>query len=129
MSSPTVRSAFESVIRQGYEPQVTEAYTRLNRLIHPNNVTQTLSGAIVLVQCTLERMRLSRDKGRQIEYQFYANLVKVQVLKPATPIRSAAATKRKFAHSYGPNDGYGSDDQSADGSNPPKKLRLTLSAR
>ncbi|KAG8741001.1 hypothetical protein FRC10_003460 [Ceratobasidium sp. 414] len=128
ISSRNVRDAFDRVILQGHQPQVLQAYTRFNKLIHPNYVTATLSGAIVLVHCTLERMRFSKDNGRKTEFQFYANLVKVQVLKLAPPVKSLAATKRKFVHSYGPDDGFGRDGRSADGSASSKRLRLTLPA-
>ncbi|KAG8727667.1 hypothetical protein FRC10_005786 [Ceratobasidium sp. 414] len=128
VSSRGVREAFDRIIQQGYQPQVLQAYTRFNKLIHPNNVTATLSGAIVLVHCTLERMRFSKNHGRSMEFQFYANLVKVQVLKLAPPVKSIAAMKRKFVHSYGPGDGFGPDGRSADRSAPSKRLRLTLPA-
>ncbi|KAG8714877.1 hypothetical protein FRC08_011307 [Ceratobasidium sp. 394] len=126
ISSREVRDAFDRVIQQGYEPQVLEAYTRFNKLIHPNNVAATLSGAIVLVHCTLERMRFSKNNGRDTEFQFYANLVKVQVLKLAPPVKSIAATKRKFVHSYGPNDEFGPDGRLGGGSTSSKRQRLTL---
>ncbi|KAG9087598.1 hypothetical protein FS749_002808 [Ceratobasidium sp. UAMH 11750] len=124
ISSRSVRDAFDRVIQQGYRPQVLEAYTRYNKLIHPNNVAATLAGAIVLVHCTLERMRFSRNNGRNTEFQFFANLVKVQVLKLAPPVKSLAATKRKFVHSYGPNDGFGPDGRSANGSTSSKRIKL-----
>ncbi|KAG8779986.1 hypothetical protein FRC12_023611 [Ceratobasidium sp. 428] len=90
-----------------------QAYTCSNKIIHPNNVTGTLSGAIVLVNCTLERARFTSKEGKT-EFQFYANLVKVQVLKLAPPVKLATTCKRKHIHSYGPDDGSGSDGRSSD---------------
>ncbi|KAG8691380.1 hypothetical protein FRC09_011639 [Ceratobasidium sp. 395] len=125
IDSPGVRDAFERLIEQGYEPQVVEAYTQSDRLIHPNNLTSTIAGAIVLVHCTLERMRFSKDNGAKAEFQFYANLVKVQILKSAAPAKPIS-NKRKHVHSYGPNDNYGPDGRSSDGA--VSKRRKLISA-
>ncbi|KAG8777502.1 hypothetical protein FRC12_000354 [Ceratobasidium sp. 428] len=124
-SSEEVERAFYRTVDSGFEPQLLEAYTRFNRLIHPNEVNATISGAIVLVYCTLERMRLSRDDGKRAEFQFYANLVKLQVLKLAPP-PVPTSVKRKLVHGYGPNDSSGSGDQS--GESIAKKPRLVLAA-
>ncbi|KAG8714747.1 hypothetical protein FRC09_017296 [Ceratobasidium sp. 395] len=119
-----VQEAFERVIEQGFAPQVLEAYDRRDNLIHPNNVTATLSGAIVIVYCTLERMRFpNKNNTRNTEYQFYANLVKAQVIKNAPPLKPTSSIKRKFIHSYGQTDSPTWDDQS-DGSGSAKKMRL-----
>ncbi|KAG8716754.1 hypothetical protein FRC09_015267 [Ceratobasidium sp. 395] len=119
-----VQEAFERVIEQGFAPQVIEAYDRHDKLIHPNNVTATLSGAIVIVYCTLERMRFpNKNNMRNMEYQFYANLVKTQVIKNAPPPKPTATVKRKFIHSYGQTDSPTWDDRS-DGSGSAKKMRL-----
>jgi hypothetical protein len=119
-----VREAFERVIQQGYQPQVLPAYTRLNKLIHPNNAIATLSGAIVLVHCTLEWMQCSKSNRCKTEYQFYANLLKVQVLKSASLFKSLVPAKRKFIHTYEPNNDSVSAGRSADGSSPSKRCRL-----
>ncbi|KAG8723934.1 hypothetical protein FRC09_001114 [Ceratobasidium sp. 395] len=122
--SRDVRSAFDRHIAEGYRAQILQAYNRYNNIIHPNNLTGTLSGAIVLVHCTLERMQFSKDqkkdqagkdKERKIEFQFYANLVKVQVLKLGSAVQPVAAYKRRYIHSYGPSDGFESDDQGSEG--------------
>ncbi|KAG9124524.1 hypothetical protein FRC07_011298 [Ceratobasidium sp. 392] len=126
LSSEGVRGAFSRVMERGFQPVALPAYTRFNKPIHPNNVNGVLSGALVLAYFTLERMRFSKDKGQRTEYQFYANLLKVQVLKLA-PVKPTV-TKRKFVHSYGPSDNFGSGDRSSDGSAPAKKLNLVLSA-
>ncbi|KAG9125818.1 hypothetical protein FRC07_006085 [Ceratobasidium sp. 392] len=76
-----VQEAFERIIEQGFAPQVIEAYDRHDKLIHPNNVTATLSGAIVIVYCTLERMRFpNKNNTRNTEYQFYATQRNRQIL-------------------------------------------------
>jgi hypothetical protein len=129
VSSQGVRDAFDQVVQQGYQPQVLEVYTCFNKLIHPIHVVATLSGAIVVVHCTLKRMLFSKDNGHSTEFQLYANLVKVQVLKLAPPVKSTAATKRKLVHSYGPNDVFGPGGRLADGLISSKRLRLTLSTQ
>ncbi|KAG8794619.1 hypothetical protein FRC12_023117 [Ceratobasidium sp. 428] len=123
LSSET-RAAFNHVIEQGHQPQLPEAYTRSNTLIHPNNANATLASAMVLVQCTLERMCFptAKDRRPRTEFQFYANLVRVQVLKRAPLVRFVAAIKCKHVHTYGPGDDFESDDNSG----PTKKLKLTL---
>ncbi|KAG9110108.1 hypothetical protein FRC07_008229, partial [Ceratobasidium sp. 392] len=91
-------------------PQVLEAYDRNDKLIHPNDVVATLSGAIVVVFCTLERTRFPKNiKRPKPEYQFYANLVKVQIIKNAPPSKPTAGTKRKFVPSYRATDRFGLD--------------------
>ncbi|KAG8709159.1 hypothetical protein FRC09_000825 [Ceratobasidium sp. 395] len=118
------REAFERVIEQGHEPQVLEAFDRNDRLIHPNNVVSTLTGAIVVVYCTLERSRFPKNiKRPKPEYQFYANLVKVQVVKNAPPPKPTAGIKRKFVRSYGATDRFGLD--SSDEAAPVKKGKFT----
>ncbi|KAG8725152.1 hypothetical protein FRC09_007141 [Ceratobasidium sp. 395] len=128
MSSDDVQNAFNRVVELGHQPQLPEAYTRANKRIHPDNVNATLSGALVLAQCTLERMRYPKNNRRAItEFQYYANLVKVQVLKLAPSDRTGAAIKRKLVHSYGPDDDFESYGQSDAGGSPSKKLKPTLS--
>ncbi|KAG8795099.1 hypothetical protein FRC12_017891 [Ceratobasidium sp. 428] len=80
-----------------------------------------LAGAVVLVYFTLERMRFPRDKGTRTEYQFYGNLVRVQVLKLGST--SKPAPKRKLIHGYGPDDFYGSEGGST-GEPAAKKPRI-----
>jgi hypothetical protein len=106
-----VRDAFDRIISQGYEPQVLEAYNRFHKLIHPDNVQAALAGAIVLVYCTLEKAIFTTREGRKLEqeWQFYANLTKLQVLKQATPAKSLIPAKRKLAHGYGSDDPSGSN--------------------
>lgn len=74
------------MIRQGFEPQILDAYNQCDELIHPNDVQEKLDGAVVLVSCSLERAYTSRpwDNGRMTnpEWQLYANLIEVSVLKP-----------------------------------------------
>ncbi|KAG8773184.1 hypothetical protein FRC12_002662 [Ceratobasidium sp. 428] len=120
--SPNTQEAFERVIEQGYEPQVLEAHDREDKLIHPNNVASTLSGAIVVVYCTLERIRFPRNNGRNAEFQFYANLVKVQVVKNAPPsTTTTAGTKRKFLHGYSQSAQFEADYRA----NSAKKMKFT----
>ncbi|KAG8764595.1 hypothetical protein FRC12_008006 [Ceratobasidium sp. 428] len=117
-----VQEAFERVMEQGFQPQVLEAYDHDDRLIHPNNVVSTLSGAIVVVYCTLERTRFPKNiKRSKPEYQFYANLVKAQVIKNAPPPKPTAGIKRKFVRSYSATDRFGLD--SSDGAAPVKKAK------
>ncbi|KAG9125533.1 hypothetical protein FRC07_007229 [Ceratobasidium sp. 392] len=105
-------------------PQVVEAYDRHDKLIHPNNVVATLSDAIVIVYCTLERTRFPKNiKRPQPEYQFYANLVKVQIIKNAPPPKPTAGIKRKFVRSYGATDRFGLD--SSNEAAPDKKTKYT----
>ncbi|KAG9096085.1 hypothetical protein FRC07_010986, partial [Ceratobasidium sp. 392] len=115
VGSERVREAFDKVIARGFKPQPLEAYSRHNKLIHPNNVTTTLSGAIVVVYCTLERALFTKLH----EWQFYANLIKVQALKLADPTKSAITSKRKFTHGYGPDDPSASEGSSS-------KIRKTV---
>ncbi|KAG8795100.1 hypothetical protein FRC12_017892 [Ceratobasidium sp. 428] len=85
MSSPLVEAHFRQVVDSGYKPQPFPAYNRFGKLIHPNQVSTTLAGAIVLVYFTLERIRYPKEKGVRTECQFYGNLVRLQVLKLASP--------------------------------------------
>ncbi|KAG8764489.1 hypothetical protein FRC12_008074 [Ceratobasidium sp. 428] len=103
--SPDVRTAFENTIRLGYEPQVLPAFNRQNKLIHPNHVPAMLNGAVVVVYCTLERA-LFANKGKDNtppSWHVYANLVKVQVLKTAIPVKATAKSKRKVTYGYDPD--------------------------
>ncbi|KAG8796134.1 hypothetical protein FRC12_004331 [Ceratobasidium sp. 428] len=114
-----IQAAFDRVVQRGFEPQVLPAFTRFNKLIHPNKVAVTLPGAIVLVYCTLERSEFNnKEKGGKTEFGFYANLVKVQVLKAAPPLRPISAIKRKFLPIYGAHDAFQA---------PPKRVRLAYS--
>ncbi|KAG8738427.1 hypothetical protein FRC12_016762 [Ceratobasidium sp. 428] len=100
--SPTVHEVFTRTIARGYEPQLLEAYNRFNHLIHPNKVSGVLSGAIVMVSCTLERaLYFSRSQSFP-EWRLYANLVKVRVLQPRPHLDSVLTTKRKHSVGYGP---------------------------
>ncbi|KAF8593954.1 hypothetical protein BDV93DRAFT_565948 [Ceratobasidium sp. AG-I] len=113
------RDAFDRVTARGYEPQTSEVYSCRHKLIHPNNVPAHLTGAIVLVYCTLERAIFNSKgimKGRSPpEWQFFANLVKVQVLKQPSPAKSILSIKRKDIHGYGPDDYSGSDSSGSAG--------------
>ncbi|KAG9125039.1 hypothetical protein FRC07_009213 [Ceratobasidium sp. 392] len=122
MSSQTMREAFRGVIKEGYKPQALEAYTRFNTPIHPNAVSATLTGAVVLINFTLEQLRFMKDNQTRTEFQVHANILRVQVLKPAPPPKPLVI-KRKFVHSYGPNNGLGLEDESADGPGSDKKLK------
>ncbi|KAF8599104.1 hypothetical protein BDV93DRAFT_511927 [Ceratobasidium sp. AG-I] len=99
-----VRASFDRVLDLGYDPQILEAYSRVDKLIHPNRVSAQLSGAVVLVYCTLEK---SRFKDRSLmgksayEVSLYANLAKVQVLMQPPPRNSVLAIKRKQIPRYG----------------------------
>jgi hypothetical protein len=108
-----VRDAFVRVIAQGYESQALEAYNRFHKLIYPDTVQANLADDIVLVYCTLEKELFSKRDNRGTsavsEWQFYANLIKIQVLKQAQPTKSSATVKRRFAHGYGSDDPSGSD--------------------
>ncbi|KAG8722248.1 hypothetical protein FRC09_006562 [Ceratobasidium sp. 395] len=122
LSSATAQTAFMRAIANGYEPQPLEAYDRHNRLIHPNRVPTVLPGAIVIVHCTLERCLYARGSQPSAEWHFYANLVKVQVLKLPTSYDRTMAVKRKFSAGYGPKDPSGSEGQSS-------KTKKVLQAR
>ncbi|KAG8700808.1 hypothetical protein FRC09_005742 [Ceratobasidium sp. 395] len=122
MASPAVESAFRRSVDNGFRPRAFEAFNRYDKRIHPNQVNATLAGAVVLVYFTLERMRFPRDKGTRTEYQFYGNLVRVQVLKLG--LLSKPAPKRKFmVHGYGPDDYHGSGNEPT-GESAPKKPRI-----
>ncbi|QRV73532.1 hypothetical protein RhiJN_01546 [Ceratobasidium sp. AG-Ba] len=115
-----VREAFKGLLDGGYEPQHLEAYNEKNKLIHPNDVPAILPGALVIVYFTLERALFNKGRGNPPEWQFYANLVKVQVLKQSRPTNTAVAAKRKLVHGYGP------DSSGQDG--PSSKQRKTVRA-
>ncbi|KAG8793357.1 hypothetical protein FRC12_002951 [Ceratobasidium sp. 428] len=103
-STEAIHEVFDRVVAtKTFEPQPLNAYNRYDKLIHPNDVVTTLPGAIVLVHCTLERSVFGKK-----DWQFYANLIKLQVLKLSTPVKLMSALKRKFAHGYGPSGSSGS---------------------
>lgn len=104
-----MRESFNQVIERGYEPQILEAYSRTHKLIHPNDVPAHLAGAVALVYCTLERAVFSSRGNRSRstpEWQFYANLVKIQVLAQPAPPKSILSTKRKRIPGYGAENQY-----------------------
>ncbi|KAG8692355.1 hypothetical protein FRC08_009834 [Ceratobasidium sp. 394] len=114
VGSQEIWDVLDRVVARGYEPQVLEAYDRFNKLIHPNKVSAVLSGAIVLVYCTLERALFGKKQGEPPQWQFYANLAKVQVLRYSSPMKSIMS-KCRFAHGYGLDDPSGSNGSSATG--------------
>ncbi|KAG8710981.1 hypothetical protein FRC12_000131 [Ceratobasidium sp. 428] len=122
-ASAEVRKIFNDTIARGYEPQPLKAYHRSHERIHPNAVHDALTGAIVLVYCTLERGYFGKGKSGAAEQQVYANLVKVQVLQSVAPTQSVVVTKRKFAHGYGPDDPSASEGRS---SKVPKSVRIAV---
>ncbi|KAG8707986.1 hypothetical protein FRC11_006913 [Ceratobasidium sp. 423] len=112
-SSTDVRAVFDRVVRRGYEPQVLDVRSSLNRPIHPNDVQSALTGSIVMVWCTLERSIYGNPRNGEENRvtNFYANLLKVQVLKPAPPFQ-AIAQKRKVANAFGPGGSSGGSSMS-----------------
>ncbi|KAG9079192.1 hypothetical protein FRC06_007890 [Ceratobasidium sp. 370] len=83
--SDDIRGVFDSIIARGFGPQVLEAYNEHDNIIYPNDVPAKLSGAIVCVTCTIEKalFKGSRFAGGK-EWQFYANVAKVEVLSRST---------------------------------------------
>ncbi|KAG9088752.1 hypothetical protein FRC06_001860 [Ceratobasidium sp. 370] len=53
--SDDICGVFDSVIAQGFVPQVLEAYNEHDDIIYPNNVPAKLRGAIVCVTCTIKK--------------------------------------------------------------------------
>ncbi|KAG8792549.1 hypothetical protein FRC12_005700 [Ceratobasidium sp. 428] len=98
-SSKSNRAVFDRVIAKGHEPQPLEAYGRHSMLIHPNQVHHALPGAIVLAYCTLER--ILSGLSAQPEWQFNANLVKLQVLKQ--PVSVGSSKRKYYTYRYGSN--------------------------
>ncbi|KAG8745996.1 hypothetical protein FRC12_014392 [Ceratobasidium sp. 428] len=109
--SDAVRQAFDKVISNGFEPQPLEVYDRSDDLILPNDVTSSLAGAIVLVYFTLERLEFT--KNRVTEYQFYANLVKAQIILSTPSPKARVVSRRKLTHGYGPDDSCGREGRPA----------------
>jgi hypothetical protein len=107
ISSSAVKEVFDSVIAQGFSAQVLEAYDENNDLIHPNEVEEKLHGVIVTVVCTLEKMLFEgRDQPGGRAWQFFANLVKVQIIEPLfLENPSPTPKKHKFIPSYLDSDG------------------------
>ncbi|KAG9094042.1 hypothetical protein FS749_013239 [Ceratobasidium sp. UAMH 11750] len=101
-ASQEVRQVMDDVISKGYTPQVVPAYDEHDQLIHPNDVENTLKGALVCVFCTLEKMLFTgNSQPGGCAWQFYSNLVKVQVLEPAPPEPGPTSRKRKFVPTLG----------------------------
>ncbi|CAE6492656.1 unnamed protein product [Rhizoctonia solani] len=86
-ASAAVKTAFKEVIEKGFEPQQLEVYDVRDRHIHINNAQGTLANSLVCVYCTMEKALFrgrAQPNGRA--WQFYVNLVKVQVLKQPSAI-------------------------------------------
>ncbi|CUA73485.1 hypothetical protein RSOLAG22IIIB_05335 [Rhizoctonia solani] len=80
-SSTAVREAFDRVKAAGFVPQVMDVFDHHDNLIHPNKVQAEIPGSIVLVYATLEKaLFASRGNEGGRKWQFYANLVKAQVM-------------------------------------------------
>ncbi|CCO35594.1 hypothetical protein RSOLAG1IB_10354 [Rhizoctonia solani AG-1 IB] len=98
--SPSVRTAFCGVIDRGFDPQLLEAYDGRDERIHINNVQAMLANSVVCVFCTMEKTLFrgkSQPNGKA--WQFYANLVKVQVLKRPMAI-APMPRKRRIIKGY-----------------------------
>ncbi|CUA77947.1 hypothetical protein RSOLAG22IIIB_06884 [Rhizoctonia solani] len=94
-SSAAVREAFDRVKDSGFVPQVMEVYDDHDNLIHPNRVQVEVPGSIIIVYATMEKaLFLGWKDGGGKKWQFYANLVKMQVLQ--RPSRVNLAPKRKL---------------------------------
>ncbi|KAG8736849.1 hypothetical protein FRC10_008797 [Ceratobasidium sp. 414] len=107
-----VRGVYDSVIAQDYAPQILKAYDESNNPIHPNDVPAALSGALVSVTCTLEKMLfVSKNYTGGKEWQMYANVAKVQILRRPPVARArhvdTPAPKRRLESGH-----YGSSDHS-----------------
>ncbi|KAG8718922.1 hypothetical protein FRC08_004051 [Ceratobasidium sp. 394] len=97
--STEVRSAFDEVRSKGFTPRVLEAYDELDSQIHPNLVPAKLTGAIVYMTCTLERMLFTRGRITDDSYwMMFANVVKIQVAdSPSTSNPPPASSSKRKA--------------------------------
>ncbi|KAG8779901.1 hypothetical protein FRC12_023727 [Ceratobasidium sp. 428] len=90
IDTPAIRAAFGGVISTGLVPQVLEAYGEDNNLIHPSHAATKLRGAITHVTYTTERSLFTSPRFKnRAEWQFYANILTVQILTrpPTLPSR------------------------------------------
>ncbi|KAG8697198.1 hypothetical protein FRC08_006681, partial [Ceratobasidium sp. 394] len=63
--SNDIRGVFDGVIADNYAPQILKAYDENDRLVHPNDVSSSLSGALVSATCTLEKMLFSPKGAKE----------------------------------------------------------------
>ncbi|CAE6426477.1 unnamed protein product [Rhizoctonia solani] len=114
-ASNAVKTAFREVVERGFDPQLFEAYDSRDERIHINDVQATLANAMVCVFCTMEKALFrGRAQPGGKAWQFYANLVKVQVLKRPLAIASAPRKRPMIK-------GYKEDDERQPGT---KKVRM-----
>ncbi|QRV78964.1 hypothetical protein RhiJN_06979 [Ceratobasidium sp. AG-Ba] len=72
-----IRFIFDGVRSNNYTPRVLEAHDAFDRLIHPNNVTRSLTGSVFHITCTLEKILFRGQKVGGRQWQIYANAVKI----------------------------------------------------
>jgi hypothetical protein len=95
-----VKHLFEDLISQGHDPQILNAYNQQNNLLHLNHIYPALKSSIAYVYLSLEKQMFhgSCYPGGQA-WQFYVNLIKVQVMQPSVPVKPVVM-KQAEVHGY-----------------------------
>src|SRR5205823_6034317 len=88
------RTVFDTVRTSGLTPQSVEAYDAYGKRITPNDLESVLAGSMVRLTCTLEKMLFRNGQGTSgsRNWQIYANIIKVRVLKHSPELSQPGTT-------------------------------------